>query len=505
MAEWGEFVNHETLIEQLYPTSKDNQNPLLDGLFLAASEEELFPLIARNPFQNSAWLKQNQDIDLIKSYISAVVAPTIAVLKLGLAIHQALKIVLHQKNPELPQNQLAYFMPPTLPDDDFFLHPSHVGLVQRGITCLGKSHALVAALRTIPQVIIRKNIQGLEHIVQINWLLLDITTIASIEALAEQIVRQIDDLLCAKGEIFETTFRGVRAASAKMERALRLMKTHFVGIVAIDEIQANNFARPGAEALRDWFLRMANQRIALVFSGNSLGFRLTLPKNASAEEVIQTQLMRRLFANNEIRRDPARSVDDPNWNRFIKTIATCHLDGSRDPYNVDHERLKLHLTGGFEGFYIELHCQMERIRYENPNRSVDETMILEAAGAPTELKTMHTLISAFADKDPIKLRRCSDVDHEYYLEEWHSPQKERKEFEAAPNGDPTGLVMTTPISADPVKAIEQDKNAIERRSKARRDKKDAENSQLKNSVLAHHRDELNAMITGNKSADESKR
>lgn len=497
-------MTSNTVKEHPYRASMEIRNPLMEGFSLAASEAELFPLIARNPFQNNAWLEKNQDISLFKSYMSTVVAPTIAVVDLGLAIHQALKIVLHQKNPELPQNQQTYFLPPTLPDNDFFLHPSHVGVVQQGITCLGKSHALVAALRTIPQVLIRKNVQGLAHIVQINWLLLDITTIASIEALAEQIVRQIDDLLCAKGEIFETTFRGVRAASAKMERALRLLTTHFVGIVAVDEIQPNNFAKPGAEALRDWFLRMANQRIALVFSGNPLGFRLTLPKTSSTEEVTQTQLLRRLFANREIRRDPATSVDDPNWIRFIKTIATCHLDGSKDPFNMEHERLKLHLTGGFEGFYIELHCQLEIIRYKNPSRPVDKAMIVEAASASTELKTMRTLISAFVEKDPIKLRRCSDVDHQYFVDKWHSPQEKQKESEARSNGAPTTLVMTTPISADPVKAIQQDKVAIERRSKARNTQKSTESSPLKNSVLAHHRDELNAMISGNKSADEKR-
>lgn len=104
------------------------------------------------------------------------------------------------------------------------------------------------------------------------------SSIASIEALAEQIIQAIDDALNANGKVYDDALAGVRSASAKMERALRLLRTHYVVILAVDEIQANNFSRPGSEDLRFWFLRIANQKISLIFAGNPLGFELHPPK-----------------------------------------------------------------------------------------------------------------------------------------------------------------------------------------------------------------------------------
>lgn len=495
-------MNRARTVRGQSSTDSPKPNPLLEGICLASTEKEIFPLIARNPFLNAAWRRQNQDIDLFPAYMAAVVAPTNTALQLGLNIHRALKITLFQKNPTVQQNQTSYFSTASQPSDPVVIHSSYCGVVLSGLTGLGKSHLLEAALQSIPQVVYRENILGLALIAQITWIRIDMTSIASIEALAEQIVRAIDDALKANGDIFEATLKGAKSANTKMERALRLLRTHYVGILAVDEIQANNFSKSGSADIRDWFLRIANQRISLVFSGNPLGFRL-LPPKKNEDEKFSTQQLRRLFATNELRRNPAESINDPEWKKFIQTVATCHLDGSRDVFNEKNELLKLQLSGGFEDFYIELHCQLEKLRVKFPAKEVDDSLINQAAAASTKLRKMKPLISAFTEHDIIKLKQCIDVDYDYYIEKWG--KRSSQDVGGQSENDPpvSSFVENNKIVVDPVASAEADRKSIERKCSKQREKQSAPSSPLKNSLREHHLDELETVIINGKPPDGS--
>lgn len=80
--------------------------------------------------------------------------------------------------------------------------PSGSGVVVLGLTGLGKTFLLVAALSTIPQTIERTGIPGMSSVIQITWIRIDMSSIASIEALAEQIIRAVDDALDAGGKVY---------------------------------------------------------------------------------------------------------------------------------------------------------------------------------------------------------------------------------------------------------------------------------------------------------------
>lgn len=480
----------------------DCANPLLEGIVLASNELELLPLIARNPFLNKKWLAENQDIDLFRTYLSHVIAPSSQVFKIGLDVHKALKISAYQLNPAVHKNHISYFSNAYLTGSIAANHTTHCGVVILGLTGLGKTHLLIAALSTIPQTIRRKDIPGMDEVTQITWIRIDMTSIASIDALAEQIIQAIDDALGAKGKVFEDTLAGVRSASAKMERALRLMRTHYVSILAVDEIQANNFSKPGSSAIRDWFLRIANQKIALVFSGNPLGFELQPQKSESDEGKLATQQLRRLFATNRTRLDPAESVDDPDWQRFIRTLATCHLDGSRDTYNNELEQLKLLLTGGFQDFYVGLHCELEKLRNMSPTRIVDEEMIKQAANESSLIQVMQPLITAFASRDCIALRRCVDVDHNFYMQKWR-PSVSAENCAHSENPDPARSSHSAhnPSEPDPLKAIAADRKKIENTGATKRAKANQPASSIKTEVLKSHLDQVRTLIAGSSPAD----
>jgi hypothetical protein len=468
-------------------------NPLLEGLTLASNENELFPLIARDPFRQSFWKQNNQDIDLFRSYMQQVVIPTKTFLRGGLAIHRTLKTSLYQQNPNLSENQKKYFMTGSSLVSTAFVRGIHEGLVIEGITGLGKSHLIQSSLSTIPRCIERENISGVERVVQINWIYLDLTSVASVEALAHRIVETVDSILNCNGKLFELTFKGVRSAQAKMEASIRLLKTHFCGIVVIDEIQYENFAISTAAAMRAWILRIANVGIGLIFSGNPLGFQLKLPNKPKDQEQHSTQILRRLFSSDNIRLDPAPSVDDPNWITFTKGINRCRMVGEAHPYDRKLELLKFSHTGGFNDFYVELHCSIEKLLAQNPRNIVDEDLINLAARKSSKLTKMKPLISAFTQKDSMALRLCTDVDYDYYQNLW-TPSTDTGS--ANKQSGPVGIVNVPLTDIDPVKALADEKASAARKTARMKSKAEEKLSPAAAAVRDHHLDGLHSMISG---------
>lgn len=480
--------------------SQENNNLLLEGISVASNEVDLLRLLPKNPFLNKTWLSQHQDIDLFRAYLSSVVVPTSSVVKVGLDIHRAFKTSAYQLNPSKHTNHVDYFSPSYSTATIATTQTTHCGVVILGLTGLGKTYTLIAALSTIPQTIERTSLPGMSKVIQITWIRIDMSGIASIEALAEQIIRAIDDALAASGKVYDENLAGVRGASAKMERALRLLRTHYVTILAVDEIQADNFSRPNSVNLRFWFLRISNQKIALIFSGNPLGFELHPPKKNTDEIRYATQQLRRLFASNRTRLDPAESLGDPDWKKFIRALATCHLDGSHNSFNEGLEKLKLQLTGGFPDFYAALHWELEKLRLDHPNLIVDQQLIHKAATASSLIQVMQPLITAFAMQDPIALRRCVDVDHEYYLQKWRrSFSHESNHTTDVQSANPT--TSSTAPEIDPVIAIEKDRKKLEDKRDRERAKANMPTSSIKAEVLGHHLDHLKMLIAGNALTD----
>lgn len=476
-------------------------NPLLEGIAIATNEVEMLRLIAKNPFLDNKWLSQNQDIDLFRAYLSGVVVPTSSMLKIGLDIHRAFKTSAYQQNPLIQQNRIAYFSPSHSTSAYAITQTTHSGVVILGLTGLGKTFQLVAALSTIPQTIQRAGLPTMSSVIQITWIRIDMSSIASIEALAEQIIQAIDDALNANGKVYDDTLAGVRSASAKMERALRLLRTHYVVILAVDEIQANNFSRPGSEDLRFWFLRIANQKISLIFAGNPLGFELHPPKKETDGIRYATQQLRRLFASNRTRLDPAESICESDWKKLTRGLATCHLDGSRDSFNEELEEHKFQLTGGFPDFYVALHSELERMRITRPGCEIDKEMIDKAAKASSLIQSMQPLISAFAARDPIALRKCIDVDHDYYLQKWRQAGKSAPNVGSKQTATPPAPSADVP-EVNPAKSIDDDRKKLERTRNRQREKANAPTSPIKKDVLGYHLDQLNTLITGSSPTDD---
>lgn len=490
-------------------SNHSESNPLLAGIKLVTTEAEMLPLIARNPFWDAAWRRQNQDIDLFRSYMQQVVVPTRTALRVGVAVHKILKVSLHQQDPRRQENRRQYFQPAVSLADGQLNRGIHDGMSILGVTGVGKSHLLFAALSRIPRRIERTDIPEIDRIVQVVWMYIDMTAVPSVEALARRLIDEIDFILGRNGQLANVTLKGLNSATAKMQAAIRLLKTHYCGLIVFDEIQHSNLAVATAAPLREWILRIANVGTGVVFSGNPLGFRLRMPaqsrKSNSSDEkkVYSTQLMRRLFAADEIRVDPALAYNDKGWIFFTKAINSCRLAAECHPYDPELEQLKFQKTGGFADFYVELHCVIEAMlaNAKTKNRIVDKELIEEAALRSSKLVKMRPMIDAFVRRDVILLRQCSDVDYDYYQELWRS-NDDLVVGASQPLG-PSGVVVMPEQSVNIEKSLQEDRRIAEGRIKRNRAKSKEQPNPAAEAVRAGHLEGLESIITGKKRNAES--
>ena len=474
----------------------DEGNPLLEGLTLTTSEVEMLPLIARDPFRNAAWRRQNQDPDLIRFYLQQVVVPTRTALRVGTALHRALKIALHQQDPRIAENKRQYFATGDSLVKPEFSRGIHDGMCILAETGAGKSHLIEAALSTIPQRIVRKNIPGIDTVTQITWIKIDMSGLPSVEALARRLVESVDNILGHEGQLLEATFRGKRSVQAMMQAAIRLLKTHFCGLIVFDEIQPDNFAVATAAPIRSWMLILANVGFGLVYAGNPLGFKLQMPKVKKAtdrQHVYSTQIMRRLFSAENIRIDPAQSHADSDWLFFTKAVNGCHLFGGERPFDPNLELRKFQLTAGISDYYVELHCSIERLLAKNPAQVVDLKLVELAAKMTPKLKEMKHVIDAFLHKDLIALRLCSDIDYEYYAKLWHQEDSPKNTGQAV---GPVGIVAMPSGDVNAVQSLIEDQNAANRRMKRNKDNAERELNPAAEAVRTHHLGELDQLISG---------
>jgi hypothetical protein len=278
-----------------------------------------------------------------------------------------------------------------------------------------------------------------------------------------------------------------------MTVALRLLKTHYCGLLVLDEIQFENFATAPAAPLRSWVLRIMNRGIGVALSGNPLGFKLQLPNRPKDEDVYSTQIMRRMFSTDKIRLDPAPNANDPAWTHFTKGIDRCRLFGAPHPFDDTLHQLKFERTGGFPDFYVHLHVELEKILSTDPSRAADEDLIELAAKQSTKIAEMQPLIAAFAQQDAIALRLCADGDHEYYEGLWLG--EVGPEEETQPIG-PVGIIAVPPSTADPAKTLAAQQKAAANAAKRRKAKASKKMSSAAAAVRESLTEKLTALING---------
>ncbi|NYH23828.1 ATP-binding protein [Paraburkholderia bryophila] len=389
-------------------------NPLLIGFPDPLDDSSLVQRLAFNPFYSRTWRERNRDPSRLRDYLQSVFVPTPTTIEATRRMLLSIRNGYLRRDPAQPNCWSEYFRdergaPPSVQFDP--RHPAPIAII--GITGVGKSHLVGRALSLLPPP--RKHEALSTHlasVVQIPFIYIHLGTVDSLLGLIVAILTQIDEVLgvSSYGDVGRQP-----NVDVLIDRAIRILKTHFCGAVVLEEVQYLNFGHTSASArVRNFMLKLSNAGIPLILVGNPLGFQFK-EKNGTS-----SQLLRRL-KDNAIRLEPAEAASDDEWRYLIRGLWPCQLLENRAKLTDEWYDLLYRITGGFPAFLISLLDAAQQLAMRRGHRSLSSEIVVEAANADRWLKRQERMmIDAFVAKDPVRLREFSDIDHLYYRDKWTS-------------------------------------------------------------------------------------
>lgn len=256
-------------------------NPLIEALPVKLSDEELVDVLAFTPkylpadrslaaFERVEYLSRLKDLR----------QPQPVHLDVFRAVEVAIKEGYSVKNPQSPTtlNYLHYSLderPDVEPRTGFF-KPKGSGITIIGESGVGKTCMLEQVLGHFPDVIVHEErINGLMPFRQVVWLKVDCPGDSSVKGLCHRILEELD----RKQGLDKTTApRTIEQLISQIERRI---KSSFLGILVIDEMQNLNLAKAGGA---DRLLSFLHNLV------NSLGLPLLFCANPPFNELLSKSL-----------------------------------------------------------------------------------------------------------------------------------------------------------------------------------------------------------------------
>ena len=494
-------------------TSGPKANPLLAGLFLPTTSEEIVRAIARDPFRDPTWCARNRDPALLHEYLLMVVIPTTTTIRIAKSLYAAIRRGLFLRDPSNWAMRQGFYSN-TSSFEITSMGVAVDGQVLLGETGKSKSYSIKAALRALPLVLKRGPIPslGLEHVEQIVYLYIEMTSIIAMEGLLTRILYGIDSTLRKNGELARATRSGCRSIEALMEAVLRLMKTHLVGILVIDEIQAANFGLGSKDArrLRNFLLSLLNSGIPVYFSGNPLAVRFEEHRvegkrgKANGDKAegakISAQLQRRLLGDHPLRLDVPLNAAGEDLKTLLRGLGRCTLLPERTEITQPMIVLVYNLTAGIEDFVVALWEEAQRRALKANDKKIDEECLRAAAKQCAKLKKFERMIRGFVNRNADLLSEYTDIDISYYKRRWFNDAvtentDQTQNGASAPAAAVTGVVTTYNIAsgADPQAVAGGIKRTLEAANTRQKERNAQDNDQLE-SLKRHHVRELRAML-----------
>ena len=254
--------------EPILPEHKGN--PLIEALPPKINKSELIEELSFYPIYDSEIRKKDDFIrEEYLSRIDTLRQPLPEYIECFRLIESALKESYSSKNPFSPstQNYLHYLKP-----SDSYIIPhtgpfapkgSAISLI--GESGIGKSKMLTQILHYFPQVVIHKSYKEKDlRLKQLIWIKIECPHDASLRGLCHAILGEIDRAL----EVEDTTPE--RNIDTLLDQIERKVRSSFVGIIVIDEMQNLNIGKAGgAQKLLSFLLNLINRSgVPVLFCGN---------------------------------------------------------------------------------------------------------------------------------------------------------------------------------------------------------------------------------------------
>lgn len=422
-------------------------NPLLWQLPESRSFDEWADAIMHNPQDN--WpipLPKRELRDRIME-IDGLVAPLYKTIRIAEALQRMHRHELIARDPRVEANRKAFFEKAkwkgaasveSLP----WFPNSAGGSIVQGPTGTGKSHAIEAALRGIPNVLLRQAVPGafleLQHLVHMT---VHMPSDGSRGGLLFAIVCEMDRLL---GTDYRTEYRVLKTIDKQLVQILMWLMQHRCGMLIIEESQEENITtNTYGKDFVQFFMRVLNFGVPVVLIGNPLAFEEHINRHS--------QVLRRLSYYGNFQLNAFPSYKTSGWsNEVMPLIWGWTVFEEPDEAFDGLDQFVWERTGGIDEMVTRLRRETMLAVLDEEGCTRVSKRHIEIAYESEAMTSFHPIIEAYRDKKPSKLiEHCDDQPIAYLRRKWglDRPASPPPAATPAPGAPVSGPAPTDPANA----------------------------------------------------------
>lgn len=357
---WESAIYHEAILPE------HQGNPLIEALPQKVPDNILVDCLAFYPDHDDSVRKLDEIIRLeYLLRLDQLRQPLLEYIECFRMVESAIKESYSTKNPFSPTttyylSYLNHSLPTVVPNSGPFSSKG-AAMTVVGISGIGKTKMLEQILQYFPQIIQHKEYGGKSLVLQqLIWLKVECPHDSSLRGLCHTILGQIDTALRVPRTVPE------RQIDTLLDQIERKVKSSFVGIIVIDEMQNLNIGKVGgADKLLSFLLNLINRcGVPILFCGNpqlSDIFKRTF-RNARRAENGGFIKMDRLLQN-EV------------WEYFVEELWKLQWTNVKTPLTTELKIKLYELSGGILDVAVRIYKKAQELIIGSDDERITEEVL----------------------------------------------------------------------------------------------------------------------------------
>ncbi|MEZ9286253.1 MULTISPECIES: ATP-binding protein [Vibrio] len=388
-----EAIYHEAILPE------HRGNPLIEALPPKVEDDELVIKLSNYPerFVEETKLEAIERLDYL-TRLKALRQPLPLYFDVFRAIEIAIKEGYSAKNPLSPttMNYLHYSLdnrPDVEPRTGFF-EPKGSGITIIGESGVGKTCMLEQVLNCFPDVIEHRYYQNkVLAIPQVVWIKVDCPDDSSVKGLCHRILEQIDQ------KLGHPPTKPAGTIALLLQQIESKMKSNFLGILVIDEMQNLNLAKAGGA---DRLLGFLHNLV------NNLGIPILFCANPPFDELLSKSFKSARRAESSGYFDVELMTNDEEWELFVDELWCLQWTNVETPLTPSLNNKLYSLSAGNMDLAVRVYYSAQKAIIGSSDERITEEVL--DLGASIAIRATKNLTEEMRKKHAISILKRNRKD-----------------------------------------------------------------------------------------------
>ncbi|UQV21726.1 ATP-binding protein [Vibrio sp. J383] len=388
-----EAIYHEAILPE------HRGNPLIEALPPKVEDDELVIKLSNYPerFVEETKLEAIERLDYL-TRLKALRQPLPLYFDVFRAIEIAIKEGYSAKNPLSPttMNYLHYSLdnrPDVEPRTGFF-EPKGSGITIIGESGVGKTCMLEQVLNCFPDVIEHRYYQNkVLAIPQVVWIKVDCPDDSSVKGLCHRILEQIDQ------KLGRPPTKPAGTIALLLQQIESKMKSNFLGILVIDEMQNLNLAKAGGA---DRLLGFLHNLV------NNLGIPILFCANPPFDELLSKSFKSARRAESSGYFDVELMTNDEEWELFVDELWCLQWTNVETPLTPSLNNKLYSLSAGNMDLAVRVYYSAQKAIIGSSDERITEEVL--DLGASIAIRATKNLTEEMRKKHAISILKRNRKD-----------------------------------------------------------------------------------------------